>query len=365
VKILHLSDSAIPDQRVRRSVYTATKNGYECYFAGPTRSDVNFEQEGFKKVFNLKWQPLMKLKIPVLFNKIKSDVNEIIDNIKPNIIHAHDIFAAKLCAELDAPFIFDSHEFWGQDVPIKLRKTSFPLSFFRKFASENIGLALWDRWQKEIVAKVPTVTVSPEIESELKKYGKNVFLLPNFPLKEQVEKIEFRKKKPIFSSVYIGDDITSPSPHRDINYLPKVFSELDKFDLTIIGDNNLHPSKRLNVIGYMNHDKMMSNLTEYHLGLLPWLPHPYHKYCNPNKIADYSHAGLPILITSSLTSAIKFLEGHCYKFDTVEDFKEKIVNLSVDKDKLEASSEEIIEFARENLIWDKYEENLLKAYSLA
>jgi Glycosyltransferase Family 4 len=39
-------------------------------------------------------------------------LRNIIRESKPDIVHAHNIFAAKMSAELGVPFVYDDHEYW-------------------------------------------------------------------------------------------------------------------------------------------------------------------------------------------------------------------------------------------------------------
>ena len=116
-------------------------------------------------------------------------------------------------------------------------------------------------------------------------------------------------------------------------------------------------------MGYLPYEEMLNTLTSHHIGLLPWLPHPYHEYCLPNKVADYGHAGLPIIVTSSLSSAVQILENNCYVIKEPSELLPLLKDLKKKKEQIEQDSNRIVNFARDELIWDKYEGNIFKAYS--
>ena len=33
---------------------------------------------------------------------------------RPDLVHAHDIFAAKMISEFGVPFVYDNHEYWSE-----------------------------------------------------------------------------------------------------------------------------------------------------------------------------------------------------------------------------------------------------------
>jgi glycosyltransferase involved in cell wall biosynthesis len=284
-------------------------------------------------------------------------------NVDPDIVHAHDVFAGKMCLELGFPFIYDSHEYWNPIIPLKYYNSL--IYDLKKWVSNNYAKELWGKWQIEIVSKAPTITVSPTIVSELSKYNENVFLLPNFPSISEVSDINFDEKESELSCIYIGNDLTRKSRHRNINEIAKSFKELDEVKLNIIGDRLLKSSRYIISKGYMNYSNLLNELTRHHVGLIPWSPHPYHKYCLPNKVADYSHAGLKVIASNSLTSVHEVLEEHSISFETVKEFQGTLKKLLEIKQELEDDSFRIVKFAKENLIWERYEQNLLKAYSLS
>ena len=363
MRILHLSDSTLPDKRVERSAMSAVKKSHECFFAGSVRDGIAPDRRVFKEIFSISWSPAAKLHLPHYWGGLISEVRKVVDLTAPNLIHAHDVFAGKVCLEIGVPFIYDSHEYWSQDMPLKLERRGLQILALKHLVARQYGLKLWSKWQKEVVSKAPTLTVSQKAVDAINEIGGNASLLPNFPFKSEVEEINFHEKCKNFSCTYIGSDLTILTKHRNVGYLPDIYSGSELGELTVIGDNKLKPRPFIKSLGYLPYKKMLSTLTSYHIGLLPWLSHPYHKYCLPNKVADYSHAGLPIIVTSSLSSAIQVLENNCYVINGPSELPPLLTQLKKKKNQLEQDSERIIKFARDVLVWDKYEDNIFKAYS--
>jgi hypothetical protein len=56
-----------------------------------------------------------KISNPYEWFKIKSQINKILDEIRPDIIHAHNVLSARLVQEVGKyPFIYDNHEYWSK-----------------------------------------------------------------------------------------------------------------------------------------------------------------------------------------------------------------------------------------------------------
>lgn len=362
MKVLHLSHQGLPDKRVERAASTGAKHGHECFFAGPESKLV----PPFKNVYPMPWTWQTKLRLPYFWRKLKKRFKRILEKTDPNTIHAHDIFAAKLCHEIEVPFVFDSHELWSSEAVVKVVKKHGPL-WLKRLVITRYGLHLWEKWHRQIIKEAPVLTVSKTIVGEMKKQGaENVFWVPNFPLTKEVEAIKFQRKHDTFSCVYIGDDFSVNNPHRNVSYILDVFNDGDK-TLTIVGDKKfMSNNPRVKSLGFLRHRDMMDELTKYHVGLLPWKPHPYHYYCLPNKPIEYAHAGLPTVVTYPLVNVFQTLtwrnaiifDGSTFGLqNTLTRLKEGWWNPQWSRD--------IVTYARSKLVWERHEDKILEAYSLA
>jgi glycosyltransferase involved in cell wall biosynthesis len=228
--------------------------------------------------------------------------------------------------------------------------------------ARSYGLELWAKWQKEIISKTPTLSISKKAVESFKKYGRDVHFLPNFPPLSDIKNITYKKKNETFSSVYIGEDLTLPTKHRNIGFLQDFFSDYDIGELTIIGDRKLKSTQTIKSIGFLPYRDMLETLSSFHVGLIPWLSHPYHEFCLPNKVADYAHAGLPTITSSSLKSVIEILGPYSLVFENPSELPTILKELMKDKEEFIELSKKIVDFARRELIWEKYENNIFNVY---
>ena len=381
MRILHLSDHVLPggiiSWRIEKSAITALNHGYEVFFGGPKNSLST--KETFNKIYEINWTPRARRGFPYDWHCVKKQINKVLREVRPDIVHANNIFSAKMISEFDVPFVYDDHEYWPSYVKRQvesynstkpkantndkpLKKILRPLVMW--FLNSNF-LRLGLRWEKELVSSVPTITVSDKIAEELMELGDTgkVFVTPNYPLKEETNGIQ----QPIFhnelSSVYAGIEGKS-MPHRNIEGFVDMFYKSDIGNLIMMGmeDHNQKSTPRVRYAGLLPRTKMYEEMNNHCVGLIPFKKHWSHKYISPNKAYEYAHAGLFVMCTSSLVTIREILKENCVAFD---DYDEMVLQLEYFKNNLEELYNKrlkIFRFARNNLVWENYEKNIINAY---
>ena len=369
MKILYLTNFGLPNGRMEKSVLTAINNGYEVIFAG--RESPLYNNNIFSKMYSITWNAKARLGIPYYFHMVRKQIVKIIDEVRPDIIHAHTIFPAKMINDLGIPFIYDDNEHWAQYAKVIYEMTSSKKSSrIGKWLTKQMKkrtISLWPKWEKEIVSNHPTITVSERIVTDLKKMGntKNVFVVPNFPVEAEIKNITIPKYNKDINTVYQGRDGISVDfyPHRNLEGLENVFLENNIGNLTFIGWNESNKEK-IFFKGLLPRDIMFTEMSNYDIGLLPWKKHWSHPYLNPNKYAEYAHSGLLVINTSSLETISNTLQG---RGETIENYDDLVTKLSYYKENtndLYKKRIEIYNFAKKNLLWDNYEKNILHAYQI-
>jgi glycosyltransferase involved in cell wall biosynthesis len=382
MRILHISDTGLPDWRIEKSALTATKHGHEAAFAGGPVDDST--AGAFEKIFPILWTAKARMGIPYYSHLVKKQIQRILDDFKPDIIHAHNVAAAKLVSDFDFPFVYDDHEYWSQhakllveiehEARVRRRRTSLarfivnmPI-MLRRSLINRYCVRLWTSWERDIVSAQPTITVSHGIAKDLRKIGKtnNVFVVPNFPLEEETSDIPIQKHARL-SSVYAGKDGPGSVryPHRNIDGLVELFATRTKIgSLSIIGWTDVQRSDNVHYTGYLPRKNMFSEMACHSIGLLPWKKHWQHEFVSPNKAYEYAHAGLQVLCTSSLKEVRTNLGNNCLTFDDYEDMAAALESLSGDMEEVYQKRRRTLSFARTNLLWEKFEGAILHAYSI-
>lgn len=381
MRVLHLSDDGLPDWRIEKSAITSLNLGYEVFFAG--KETDNYKGETFSKIYKVRWTPAARLGIPFYWHSVKKQVEAVLREVRPDIVHAHNIFSAKIISEFGLPFVFDDHEYWmkypnifsemsrlaileqskGSTATIKRLQTRVKKAFRGHYA-----VKLWPKWERELVSSTPTITVSYKIAEGLRKIGNSdrIFVVPNFPLKKEVE--DFEKPAPYsqMSSVYAGSDgiAKEKRPNRNIDGLTDMFENHEIGNLTIIGWLG-NSTQKVAYKGFLPRQAMFSEMFRHSIGLVPFRKHWSHVYLSPNKAYEYTHAGLLVMCTSSLETIIQTLKGNCVTFDDYNDMALHLEYFREDMEELYKKRLRAFEFARNELIWDKYEKNITQAYRLA
>ena len=369
---------SLPDWRIEKSALTDASQGHDVYFGGLKS---HYSGKIFSKVFEIRWTPRARRAVPLYWRSVKKQLDKVLKETKPDVIHAHNIFSAKMVSEFGIPFVYDDHEYW----PVYVKRQSevfrqnqqnirpitlgWPRMIARKFMREYLtskAVKLWTKWEQEIVSSHPTITVSEQIATDLRTNynAKDVFVVPNFPMFSEVRDFEKPRYHDSLSSVYAGGDGNNIDkyPNRDIDNLDTTFLQHGIGDLVVIGWNAKSPSIKVRYMGFLPRQEMYREMFNHSIGLVPFKRHWSHVYISPNKAYEYAHAGLVVLSTSGFEPINAILGEHCTTFEDYEDMASKLKYFKENLDELYNRRLRLFEFARENLIWEKNESSIIEAY---
>jgi len=363
LRVLHVSDNSLPDARVEKMAYLSKKRDWETFFAGPGFDSFSLGESVFDGLFFMPWNRYVRLGFPPYFQWVKRKLKKIINMVKPDVIHAHDVFSAKMVCDLGYPFVFDDHEF------ASLEKKSDVEWERNDLSDRTVGryeVWRWSRWERELSLRAPVITVSHDIAEFYAKLGAKVFTVPNYPSLFELSKVHLSKEKnESFTAVYLGNDISaSHSPYRDVKGIINVFEELG-FRLVVIGDTKLSSKGMIVSKDYIPHLRLYDVMSQYHVGLLPWKKHWFHKYANPNKPYMYAHSGMVVVVTSSLRNVVRAFEGRARTIEDYSDLKEILLELSQGMDAVLKEGKDNREYALNNLVFECYEREVMEAYKNA
>ena len=383
MRVLHVSHESLPDWRIEKSAITAANMNNEVFFVG--RVSNSYTRKTFSKIYKISWGAKARFGLPFYWHSVKKQLERVLKETRPDVVHAHNIFSAKMVSEFEIPFVYDDHEFWSRlsmllremvlmrgtiedesHISASLKNMGIQLMRIRRIVINNYAIKLWTNWEKEIVSSHPTITVSEQIAEQLRTiyHAKKVFVVPNFPMYSEVKDFE----KPHFidslSSVYAGGDghNIDKYPNRNIDDLDNTFLRKDIGNLVIIGWNDKSTSNKVKYSGFLPRQDMFREMFNHSIGLIPWKRHWTHDFLSPNKAYEYAHAGLAVACTSSLNVIKQILKEHCITFDDYEGMATKLMYFKENLDELYKRRLQIFEYARENLIWEKNEKFISEAY---
>ncbi|MGI0023029.1 MAG: glycosyltransferase [Nitrososphaeraceae archaeon] len=386
MRILHLSHDGLPDSRVEKCAATALSQGHEVSFGG--RESKNYIGKTFSKIFTVNWTAGARMGFPFYWQSVKKQVEKVIREVRPDLVHAHNIFSAKMISEFGLPFVYDDHENWSKQSRILIEKRkrlweNLPKDTFRQLVSANLRrtksflldsylVRRWNNWENHLLeSNNPIITVSDKIAEELRVIANStdrIFVVPNFPAGWEVKDFEPPPYHAYLSSVYAGADSHSNKgiiPNRNIDGLTQLFDSHDIGNLTIIGWDEKTSSSKIRYTGLLSRQSMYGEMFRHSIGLLPWKKHWSHTFVNPNKCYEYAHAGLFVLCTSSFKTVIQTLkEENCATFDDYNMLVELLIHFKDNMEEVNKKRQKIFEFARENLIWERNENNIFRAYQI-
>jgi hypothetical protein len=113
LRILHISHDALPDWRIEKSALTLVRDGHQISFAGAKISD-GYDRKIFSKIYEINWTSKARYGIPFYWRSVKKAFEKVLLDAKPDIVHAHNIFSAKMISEFGLPFVYDDHEYWSK-----------------------------------------------------------------------------------------------------------------------------------------------------------------------------------------------------------------------------------------------------------
>jgi glycosyltransferase involved in cell wall biosynthesis len=379
MRILHVSHESLPDWRIEKSAISAVSSDNTVFFAGRVSSP--YLGNAFSKIYKISWTAKARLGLPFYWHSVKKQLKRVLDETKPDVIHAHNIFSAKMVSEFKIPFVYDDHEFWPVYVKrqseaskqsqknVQMFSQAWPRAAARKVLRELLAskaIRLWTSWEKEIVSSHPTITVSEQIAAEMRisYHTKNVFVVPNFPMYLEVKDFEKPRFHNSLSSVYAGVEAKGEitPAHRNIDGFISTFLEKDIGNLVIIGWNGTSSSNKISYTGFLPRQDMFHEMFNHSIGLIPWKQHWSHNFISPNKAYEYAHAGLVVACTYSFSVIKEILKEHCVIFEDYADMASKLMYFKENLDELYNKRLQIFGYARDNLIWEKNEKNIMEAY---
>lgn len=328
MKILHISDAGLPDPRVERMALTMKNEGHELVFLGGREIKYqNLSAFSEARMIPLGNGPQIALDWRVRKRWIKA-----IDEINPDIIHAHNVLVGHYLLDTEYPVVFDDHE------NLSRQRSVFMSRSFGRRNMARVLLHYIPKWEVQMAKRYPILTVAEGTTSIYREHSSRIGVVNNMPLLREVEWLENPPNR--HGLVFAGGDFSRPRfiPMRNMTGLR------DLLDFDIV--NNLP------------HREMMKELTKYKIGLMPYLPHPFQRDASPNKPYEYLHAGLQIVFNPNY-SHLFTNNPYVHIFNDFDDIQE-VVNSIPDADSLD-----IMKHARQNYIWEKSEEVVKAAYKQA
>ena len=354
--LISVTNDLTTDQRVEKTCEVLSEIGYDVLLVGRKLKKSlpiqrNYKTIRFRLLFNKGFlfyaEFNIRLFIFLLFTKKDLLFSNDLDTLLPNYI------IGKL---QNKKLVFDSHELFSE-IPELVNKQQV----------KNVWLFL----EKTIIPKLQNViTVSDSIKNHYHNlYGISAIVIRNIPKIKKISQknfeIDAKGKKVILyqGSVNIG---------RGIELMIDTMALLDEYLFIVIGDGDILEQLNEKVSNLSLHNKVkflgkktpeeLKELTpnatigmslEEDLGL-------NYRYALPNKIFDYLHANVPVIVADlpEMRSLIKKHPiGEILTERTPKTLAKTIINMT------NISYEKELKTAKKELNWSKEKEKLISIFS--
>ena len=354
--IISVTNDLVTDQRVGKTCELLSETGYDVLLVGRKLKKSfsiqrNYRTKRFRLLFNkgilFYTEYNIRLFLFLLFTKKDMLFSNDLDTLLPNYI------IGKL---QNKKLVFDSHELFSE-IPELVNKQQVK--------------KVWLFLEKTIIPKLQNViTVSDSIKNHYHNlYGISAIVIRNIPKIEHINQknfeIDAEEKKVILyqGSVNIG---------RGIELMIDTMALLDEYLFIVIGDGDILEQLKEKVSNLSLHNKVkflgkktpeeLKELTpnatigmslEEDLGL-------NYRYALPNKIFDYLHANVPVIVADlpEMRSLIKKHPiGEILIERTPKTLAKTIINMT------NISYEKELKTAKKELNWSKEKEKLISIFS--
>ncbi len=375
-KILHLTEGHLEDPRVLKAAMTGKNAGNRVYFCGEKPSKV-ITKDLFEETIWIKfpkWGRIATSFIPKIDRfwpwfpypkqamDLKNQIKRAVEKIRPDIIHAHNIFVAHHAISLGIPMVLDDHELYSVNVLARSKTFNYKGKLQAKIKNK-----MYKKWEEEIGEKFPIITTSKQKANHHRKYCKNVFVVPNYPRRNFIKTEYFNEAtKNNLVSAYIGKDIGKINGNRNIQGFHEIFLSGKKIGKLVrigVSDPN---NEWVKSFGYVHFSKAFEIMQKNcHIGIVPWQPNWFHRYISPNKPYEYAHCGLWVATINDLTNVIDDFGENCDSFSNYDELVSILEYYNENPNELNAKRKKLQNYAQKNFIWEKNESQILDAYKIA
>ena len=328
MRVLHISHNGLPDPRVEKAALTLKRQGHTLLFLGgqPIRYQNlgAFDETGFLSAGNA---------AKVVFSrKLARAWRAAIRELRPDVIHAHNVIVARFGMHLGLPMIYDDHELWS-----KTSRLYRPEHMWQRWMREPFN-QLVPRWEAHLARSCPCLATNDQAAEMLRRHGGWVGVVRNAPLRSMVAGLELDRTRR--GTVYIGHDFDRESfaPHRDMTGLR------DVLDFDVVCD--------------LPHRNMLERLTQYRVGITPWRYHPVLRYKDQNRNYEYLHAGLQVVVSEQLKAHFTD-DPYVHGYGSYREIGNLVAALP------RVTPHTIAGHAHERYLWEHQEDRIHEAYERA
>ncbi len=376
------------DERVEKEAQSLIAKGHKVFILS-FNYDGLAEVEDYKgisvhrfrisrKVYN-KLSPLHRV-FPLYYLIWKKVACRFFKDHDIDVIHVHDLPLANLGVWLKRKFgcklILDQHELWSETVKHYRHYNTFVGTIVRK-------LSCWGIYEKRQFKQADKIiTVEEPIKTwyvdNTNTSEKKIIVVPNTPLKEQIEKISFKERedKAGFILYYAGKIDHNRYIDSVIKALPKLLEKIPEIKFNIAGNiakacdpriwaKQYGVEKQVRYLGQLSYEDMMQKMKDADIciSLLP----SYSEELNRTivtKIYQYIQLQKPMIVsrTDYIQEFVrKHKIGSVVNEEDPQTIYKEVLALYKNKETMNLYAQNCAKI-KESLIWEKTVQALLNLY---
>ena len=382
--LMILEGSFPPDDRVYKEAQLLIQLGYNVAIACTSKTNEVLNGEIDAITIYRRYLPkfiykssVASLKFPVYFNFWKHFINEIFQKESFEIIHIHDLPLARIGVyakkKFGVQFVLDLHENW----PAYLTKATHTQTFLGKLLSSEKQWRAYEKWSAEQADKV--VTVVDEMKSRICKLGissDKITVLQNTILPEEYPMPSIEKQDKHFCLLFAGGINIERGLQYVIPALRQLKQQIPNIKLQIIGKGSYlqtlkeiaeqyQVEDQIEFIGWKPLPELMEITAKADIALIPHIKWEQTDCSSPNKLFQYMHAGVPLLVSNCDSVARIVNETKCgesYPYDQIDAFVEKVLLLYHNPDYRRELAENGKKWIQEKYNWNESSREFLEMY---
>ncbi|HUT80234.1 MAG TPA: glycosyltransferase [Candidatus Bathyarchaeia archaeon] len=366
-KVLFMTHSPIPDNRIDRETLTLISEGHEVYIIYPS-SKGNVPSH-FKQSYQIPISKRVFSLLPFASQKYAKKVKLVINEVHPDIIHAHDIVAANIARLIKTKekFVYDDHEIWEIYLRNRMKEAKGGFNKLKKwlfyFREKQVFPKVRDKIDLLIV-----INHFWEDYYRKRKVTSDIITLENFPSKKLIDNVlsdkisveEFftkdqRKKVIHTTNMKISSDVV-----RNVISIAEAVNELPDWMLVVFGpEDENYIGKSVKFFQKRPLEEFLACCAKCTIGanLMP-IYNDWYNYISSNRIFELTTLGLNLFSTKVKTLMDKFGENFIWVDEKIE--KEEVIKIleKIDNYPLGSKMREIAK----NFFWEKQEKKLVSSY---
>ena len=317
-KILMVTHTLLPDHRIDKEAQSLSEKGYKVSIicTGIKREP----SKCYEKIYSIPLSNREKSLLPYASKQAAKKISKIIDEVKPDLIHAHDIMAGnivRIALPKEVKFVYDTHEDWEL---LRKRQRKIESNFLKKLAVIFYTYPITRYITKKIAKKADLIVLTTKYSIPyFIKIGINpdkIITIENFPLKSIIEKAlksknlidEFirkeKRKKLIHSSSQVK---LSSKVVRDVTVFAETINELDDWVMIVFGPED-EEFLKLNVKFLPPRDQIayLASISECDVAINPLIVDERTNYSSPNRVFEFVSLGLKVISSKTVYLEDKF-----------------------------------------------------------